>query len=676
MTERRALLIGIDRYERLPYPLEGCANDARVIGELLERSFGFRPEAITWLLDEQATRDRILAELDALVAATGRDDVVVIAYSGHGSQMTDRDGDEAEAMDETIVPHDSGRAPDENRDITDDELYVRVLALGERTPFVTLLFDCCHSGSVSRDGFGERVRWVPPDDRPASELPPSTRSRDTLPADRDLGPSGWLPRSQRYVLVAGCRDDESSYEHTVVQDGSTVTHGALTYFLTQQIVGAGPGTTYRDVFDGAAAMVTATYPRQHPQMEGASDRELFGVRDIVPMRFAKVGSRAGPVVTIRAGSVHGASPGSRWGIYPPGTKEVDEQTPRLGVVELTAIHATESEGTPIEERSPEAIAAGCRAVEEAHPFGDFRLRVQVVVPREGGSELAAPILEAIGASDLLAEVPEAEPADARVYLLPPREEAGPDDPVPQIRRVTEPTWAVVGRDGELMMPLHLGGPAAGESTLVANLESAARYRHALALRNPRPGELDGKIQLILKRAARGGWVEAEPDPATGLVSYTDGDRVAIEIRNGHDAPIHVSVLDFGVAGAIGALYPVAGASEALAAGRSISVGERPGEEIELRLPQAAGPAAAGGGPRSAGIETFKLIATTGPADLTALLQPGYRAAEGPADRTSPIEELLSLALSGRGTRDAVRPTTTSTEDAWITVERSFTLREA
>jgi hypothetical protein len=673
VTERRALLIGIDRYERLPYPLDGCVNDARVLGGLLERSFGFRPEAITWLLNDQATRDRMLAELDALVAATGQDDVVVIAYSGHGSQMTDRDGDEAEAMDETIVPYDSGRAPDENRDITDDELYVRLLALSERTPFVTLLFDCCHSGSVSRDGFGERVRWVPPDRRPASELPPSTRSRDGVPADRDLGPSGWLPLGQRYVLVAGCLDDESSYEHTVVQDGSTVTHGALTYFLTQQIAGAGPGTTYRDVFDGAAAMVTATYPRQHPQMEGASDRELFGVRDIVPMRFANVCSRAGSVVTIRAGLVHGASPGSRWGVYPPGTKEVDEQTPRLGVVELTAVRATESEGTPIEERSPDAIVVGCRAVEEAHPFGDFRLRVQVVVPREGGTELAAPIREAVETSDLLAEVPADEPADVRLYLLPAREEAGPDDPVPQIRHVTEPTWAVVGRDGELMMPLHRAGSAANVSTVVDNLESAARYRHALGLRNPQPGELDGKIQLILERADGDGWVEAEPDPATGLVSYTDGDRVAIQIRNGHDAPIHVSVLDFGVAGAVGALYPVEGASEPLAAGRSISVGERPGEEIELRLPQAAAP---GGGSRGAGIETFKLIATSGPADLTALLQPGYRAVGGPSDRTSPIEELLSLALSGGGTRDAVRPTTTSTEDAWITVERSFTLREA
>ena len=153
--------------------------------------------------------------------------------------MTDREGDEPDGMDETIVPYDSGRDPFENRDITDDELYVRLLALVRVTPFVTAIFDCCHSGTILRDAFGDRGRWVPEDRRPISELPPSTVARDV--GSYPPGPSGWLPLGERYVLIAGCRDEESSFEHTVTEDGVSVTHGALTYFLSCESPGPAPG---------------------------------------------------------------------------------------------------------------------------------------------------------------------------------------------------------------------------------------------------------------------------------------------------------------------------------------------------------------------------------------------------------------------------------------------------
>lgn len=48
---------------------------------------------------------------------------MVVYYSGHGSQMTDREGDEPYGFDETLVPHDSSRAQNPNRDITDNEVY-------------------------------------------------------------------------------------------------------------------------------------------------------------------------------------------------------------------------------------------------------------------------------------------------------------------------------------------------------------------------------------------------------------------------------------------------------------------------------------------------------------------------------------------------------------------------
>ena len=81
---RRALVIGIDQYEHLPYPLQGCVNDARVLSGLLETACAFPRSSMVTVLDTEATRERIVAELDALVEAVRPKDLVVITYSGHG----------------------------------------------------------------------------------------------------------------------------------------------------------------------------------------------------------------------------------------------------------------------------------------------------------------------------------------------------------------------------------------------------------------------------------------------------------------------------------------------------------------------------------------------------------------------------------------------------------------
>ena len=113
-------------------------------------------------------------------------------------------------------------------------------------------------------------------------MAPEVNLETVREASRDLGASGWLPLADRYVLIAGCHDEESSFEHRVTQAGGVVMQGALTYFLSQELVKATSGTTYRDVFERASHQVTASHRRQHPQMEGARDRELFGVHDIEP----------------------------------------------------------------------------------------------------------------------------------------------------------------------------------------------------------------------------------------------------------------------------------------------------------------------------------------------------------------------------------------------------------
>jgi hypothetical protein len=668
-----ALLIGINQYAKLAarYQLNGCVNDVELMASILEDNFGLPQGNITLLRDEEAKRDDILAAMDDLVDRVAEDDLVVVHYSGHGSQMTDREGDEPDGLDETIVPHDSGRSPDPNRDITDDEIFARLLRLTEKTAYVTLIFDCCHSGTISRDPFGASSRWVEPDDRPIEELPPSPVDLEAAQAaSRDLGSSGWLPLGRQYVLIAGCRDEESSYEHRA----GTVMQGALTYFLSQELVKATSGATYRDVFERASAQVTAAHPRQHPQMEGARDREFFGMRDIEPMQFVPVRQRAGGTVTLGAGAAHGMTVGSQWAIYPQTIKQVTEEAPRQGLVKTTNVRAVTSDAEIVEEAQTDAIREGCRAVEEAHSYGEMRLVVDLEA-RAGYEQEVAELAQLIEESPLLRCAEEGERADVRAYIIAPRTEAGEGDPVPQLRQVPKATWAVVGQDGRLMMPTHAMDEAGEAFALRDNLEKAVRYRQALALRNPNDdSQLKGKVEFTLKRQARdGSWIVAEPEDASGQVVFEEGERIALEIRNDHDAPVYVSVLDFGLTGGIGLLHPIEGASEQLVSGNAIEIGVREGDQLELFMPEDFPyvPDPEDEAPPG-GTETLKLFATTHEADFSLLVQQGYRALVLRGG-TMPLVQLLDMALAGRGTRE-VRRNRMSPDEEWTTVERSFFLR--
>ena len=145
----RALLIGVNDYEHVN-PLSGCLNDVELMGRILTERYGFDGSRVARVIDPHYRRDDILAAFDAFVTAAQRDDMVLIYYSGHGSQAPDRDGDEPDDMDETIVPRDSGRGAEPNRDITDDEINSVVQALTARGADVTFIFDSCHSGSATR----------------------------------------------------------------------------------------------------------------------------------------------------------------------------------------------------------------------------------------------------------------------------------------------------------------------------------------------------------------------------------------------------------------------------------------------------------------------------------------------------------------------------------------------
>ena len=647
-------------------PLDGCVNDVHLMRSVLADTFGFPAEHMTTITNGQATRDGILAAFDALVAATGHDDIVVIHYAGHGSQMTDREGDEASGFDSTIVPFDTARAPGENRDITDDEIHLKIEALAEKTAFTTLIFDACHSGTITRDGFGAKARSVEPDLRPASELPPSPIPAGRSRGSRTVGPSGWMPLADRYVLIAGCRDEERAYEYRPPECGGAVAHGALSYFLCQQLRQARPGTSYRDVFERVAALVNAENAIQHPQMEGRADRAVLGVEDLTPVRFVRITARHGERVTVGAGAAHGLTAGSTYRVFPPATKDPIGAS-AFGSIEILAVHALSADARVTEEVSQGAIEPGARAFESTHAFGSLTLAVECVAA-PGFDEPRRALLERMGRSPLV-RLADGEVPSVRIYLLAARAEVTSSTPVPQAGAFDTPRWAVVDATGNLMSPLK---PLGDEATVVDNLGTIARYRQALSIENPDPGSiLRGRVTLeLLRRGRDGTWAVAEPDAAGGQVVFDEGELIGFRIASAHDVPVYVSLLDFGLTRAVTPIFPPGGAQEQLAPGRTFDLGTDGRVTFPLRWPAGFPFVDSPNHLREAdAVETVKLFVTEQPADFFVLRQQGVRSATITPSR---LRSLLQGAFHGAATRD-IGMVTIGEED-WTTVSRTFVLR--
>ncbi len=141
--------------------LAACEFDANDMAALA-RSRSMVPLV---LLTKKATRAAVLAGLRRAASTLKGGDFFFLSYSGHGGQLPDTSGDEADKLDETWCLFDG--------QLIDDELYVELarFAAGVR---VLVLSDSCHSGTVTR------AALPPPDANPSLRprlMPPSVAMR-------------------------------------------------------------------------------------------------------------------------------------------------------------------------------------------------------------------------------------------------------------------------------------------------------------------------------------------------------------------------------------------------------------------------------------------------------------------------------------------------------------------
>lgn len=241
---RRALIIGIN-YFGTPSELAGCVNDSKNWRDVLEKQYGFLSSDVVLMTDEQQTSaeliptlQNILKQIDKLIAGASSGDSLVFAYSGHGSYVRDRNGDEKDRRDETIIPLDYETAGE----LTDDVLrriLVDRLPAGAR---LTVIADSCFSGTI----MDLRFNAIP---KKSGKFSLAIDSRESA-ARADV------------VCISGCRDNQTSAD--TVEESQNV--GALSYALQHVLKEVNYSVTHSDLLSKVRSWLKTNGYDQIPQM--------------------------------------------------------------------------------------------------------------------------------------------------------------------------------------------------------------------------------------------------------------------------------------------------------------------------------------------------------------------------------------------------------------------------
>ena len=256
-----ALLIGIGQFDNIglvspdqakKLKLEGPPLDVAAMRRVVEQRMGARPDDIHVLLDHQASRANIRAELAALVSRSQPGDTVVIYFSGHGTSQRDtgsRTGLPQGTSAWIPADFDWGNVDNVGPRLISGRLDIRPLALepldrGGRT--VIIISDSCFSGNIAR-GIGSPAgevisRFAPLGDSADSPdgLPEAVKAADFTPA---------VYPYRRVLMLSASSDTEKAAELGGDRAQQTIDgkpKGALTDALLRVFEGVAPADYDRD----------------------------------------------------------------------------------------------------------------------------------------------------------------------------------------------------------------------------------------------------------------------------------------------------------------------------------------------------------------------------------------------------------------------------------------------
>lgn len=322
-----ALLIAITQYK---YPIQyrklhSPTRDAEAVSQYLQEEIGATPSRIRKLYDSSATRKAIISELKYLARRKDiqKDDPIIIYYAGHGCEVKAPKGwDDAGEYIQALVPHDFNESNLDTAlpDRTIGALLAKIAAAhGDN---ITVIFDCCHSGSITRGETSAAHGNIRGLGRLEGIISPQIDEEiwaDVVENHRGLNPQQKHHHSslRSHVLLAACSAKEEATEYS--------SGGAFTSALLKELYSVGHSqVTYAELIRRLPLI-----PGQNPQCEGHNaGRICFDSKPPVPKRQwfgIKTGTQNGRVFyKIEAGTAHGITEGAQFAVYPTQTPLPDE----------------------------------------------------------------------------------------------------------------------------------------------------------------------------------------------------------------------------------------------------------------------------------------------------------------------------------------------------------------
>ncbi|CAE6442942.1 unnamed protein product [Rhizoctonia solani] len=353
-----ALVIGINQYLHHTR-LRGAVNDANIFKSYLLNDLIVPEIQITTLFDAQATRAGIIHAFQnfATDPKIKPNDPIVIYYAGHGAEIQPPPNRRAAhgSLIQCLVPQDAGNKDLSTPgippipDFTINSLLKRIAnAKGNN---ISVIFDSCHSASITRTGRGRGSRAVPwlcfpslPDNIDSELAIDESTCRLRDPED-DITIQGM----QSHVLLAACSSKGLAYE-----DLDTLPHhGYFTTALLKILRSVGSTRlTYKSCIQ-RLPKIEASCP-QDPVCEGINiDRMFFNAMVAGPDNSFILLEEKDTAIYLQAGSAHGITPGCLFAIH--ADLVLDHANPSLGTMVVDQVTPFQSLLKPLDKALSSAI---------------------------------------------------------------------------------------------------------------------------------------------------------------------------------------------------------------------------------------------------------------------------------------------------------------------------------
>lgn len=376
-SNKIALIVAISKYPaNSGWGELSSINDVKLIKEALMKQ-GFKSENIAVVTDKQATLAGMKEAFDKyLIQRAKPGDVAVFHFSGHGQQIEDDNGDEADGLDESIIPYDAPlhyRPGADNHfrdDLLGEKLAILRTKLGEKGNLLVII-DACHSGTMTR-GIGRK--------RGTNEIYASPAFKTKQGMARTITDDAYnIMNVAKGMCPMACffaSSPEESNQEAVLPDGSGA--GSLSLAFSRAVTNAEKTTTYRGLFDNIKVEMSSLVSRQTPLAEGDLDYMLFGGKGLgKPSYYTVTKDTVAKTITIPVGKIYGIFASTTLKLYKPDTRDTANA---VLIARATITDAGEySSDIKLDRQIPDNQLKNAWVYLDQVNFGDLGVKIKVNV---------------------------------------------------------------------------------------------------------------------------------------------------------------------------------------------------------------------------------------------------------------------------------------------------------